>query len=145
MTTSEKHLDFNTLQASLSQKYYEHALDDMAPKTIIIIPSLTMDQEVLKNVKGAIHYEERMLCMLLLLRMPRTKLVYVTSVPIDNSIIDYYLHLLPGVTPYHARQRLTLLSCYDASPISLTEKILQRPRLVHRIRDLVKGDHLQCN
>lgn len=137
---SSTHEEFDVLQHTLSSRYYEHALDDMAPKTIIIIPSLTMDQEVLATIKGAIHYEERMLCMLLLLRMPRTKVIYVTSVPIDHSIIDYYLHLLPGVTPYHARQRLTLLSCYDASPKSLTEKILDRPRLIKRIHDEIKKD-----
>jgi hypothetical protein len=114
----------------------------MAQKTIIIVPSLTLDQEVLQTVKGAIHYEERMLCMLLLLRRPRTHVIYVTSVPIDNSIIDYYLHLLPGITPYHARQRLTMLSCYDASNKSLTEKILERPRLIQRIKDEIKANDL---
>ena len=139
-TVSRTHEEFDALQHTLSSRYYEHALDDLAQKTIVIIPSLTMDQEVLSAIKGAIHYEERMLCMLLLLRMPRTKLIYVTSVPIDNSIIDYYLHLLPGVTPYHARQRLILLSCYDASPKSLTEKILDRPRLIKRIQDEIKKD-----
>jgi len=133
---------FDVLEQSFSTNFYESSLDELAQKTIIIIPSLTMDQEVLRLVKGAIHYEERMLCMLLMLRSPRTRLVYVTSVPIDHSIIDYYLHLLPGVTPYHARQRLTLLSCYDASPKSLTEKILERPRLMQRIKDEIKDKDL---
>jgi hypothetical protein len=133
---------FDELQQRFSRKFYDIIMDDMAQKTIIIIPSLTLDLEVLKTVKGAIHYEERMLCLLLLLRMPRTRLVYVTSTPIDNSIIDYYLHLLPGVTPYHALQRLTLLSCYDASEKSLTEKILDRPRLIQRIKDEIKINDL---
>src|SRR5206468_7342213 len=31
--------------------------------------------------------------------------------------------------------RLTLLCAYDASPRSLTEKILERPRLIERIRE----------
>ena len=70
------------------------------------------------------HYEERMLCMLLLLRMPRTQVIYVTSNPIDSIVIDYFLHLLPGITGHHARQRLTLLSCYDSSEKSLTEKFV---------------------
>jgi hypothetical protein len=83
-----------------------------------------------KTVKGVVHYEERMLCLLMLLRMPRTQVIYVTSIPIDNSIIDYYIHLLPGITGNHARQRLTMLSCYDASRKSLTEKILDRPQLI---------------
>ena len=33
--------------------------------------------------------------MLMLLRIPATNLVYVTSEPVDESIVDYYLHLLP--------------------------------------------------
>ena len=35
----------------------------------------------------------------------------------------------------HARSRLTLLCAHDASPRSLTEKILERPRLIERIRE----------
>ena len=50
-------------------------------------------------------------------------------------IIDYYLHLLPGITPYHACNGSHFLSCYDASEKSLTEKILERPRLIQRIKE----------
>ncbi len=119
----------------------------MAEKTVVIIPSLTLDSEMLKTVKGALYYEERLLCMLMLLRMPRTHVIYVTSVPIESSIIDYYLHLLPGITAYHARQRLLMLSCYDASTQSLTEKILKRPRLINRIRSSIRSPqltHMAC-
>jgi hypothetical protein len=52
------------------------------------------------------------------------------------------LHLLPGITGYHARNRLTMLCCYDASHKSLTEKILERPRLMNRIRSsIMPGSH----
>ena len=129
---------FGKLQQRFAEKYYDIMGNDLAEKTVVVIPSLTLDREVLRTVKGAVHYEERMLCMLLLLRMPRTQLIYVTSTPIDSTIIDYYLHLLPGITGQHARQRLTLLSCYDASEKSLTEKILGRPRLLRRIKDEIK-------
>ena len=33
----------------------------------------------------------------MLLRMPRTNVIYVTSTLVDPVIIDYYLHLLPGI------------------------------------------------
>jgi hypothetical protein len=56
-------------------------------------------------------------------------------------IIDYYLHLLPGITGYHARQRLTLLSCSDVSGKSLTEKIVERPLLVERIKKSIPAGH----
>ncbi len=129
---------YNLLQQRFNDKYPEIFLNDLAEKTVVIIPSLTLDRKILQSVKGVMHYEERMLCMLLLLRMPRTRLVYVTSMPIDSTIIDYYLHLLPGITGYHAYQRLKLLSCYDSSDKSLTEKILERPRLIKRIKDEIK-------
>jgi hypothetical protein len=63
--------------------------------------------------------------------------IYVSSYPIPEPIIDYYLHLLPGIPAQHARARLTLLSCHDGSSASLTDKILERPRLLRRIRDAI--------
>ncbi|MGJ5222037.1 peptide ligase PGM1-related protein, partial [Bradyrhizobium oligotrophicum] len=82
-----------------------------------------------------------------LLRMPRTRVIYVTSTAVSETIIDYYLHLLPGVPGGHARARLTLLSCDDASAAPLTHKILARPRLLARLRAaLAQGGpaHMSC-
>jgi hypothetical protein len=88
-----------------------------------------------------------MLCLLLLLRLPRTRVIYITSAPISETIVDYYLHLLPGVPSLHARERLTLLTCNDASPVALTRKILQRPRMLERIREAIPdlaSAHMTC-
>ncbi len=133
---------FKKLQDGFSRQFEMFFPDNNAYKTIIVIPSLTLDQEVLQKVQGAIHYEERLLCLLMLLRMPRTRIIYVTSMPIDHVTIDYYLHLLPGITGLHAMERLTLLSCYDPSKRSLTEKILERPRLLSRIKESIPPDHV---
>lgn len=135
------------LQQRFANNYRNIFLNDLAEKTVIIIPSLTLDEGILRTIKGIAHYEERMLCMLMLLRMPHTKLIYISSVPIDKSIIDYYLHMLPGISSYDAEKRLVLLSCYDASRIPLTQKILARPRLVKRILENVNNTelaHLSC-
>lgn len=121
------------MQARLA-KAFESFSALNASRTVLIVPSLSMDQEVLAGISGAHHYEERMLCYLMLLRMPRTRVVYVSSHPIPESIIDYYLHLLPGIPAQHARSRLTLFSCHDGSPCALTAKILERPRLLDRIQ-----------
>jgi PGM1 C-terminal domain/ATP-grasp domain len=139
--------EFENIQKGFSSQFELFFPDNLAPKTIVVIPSLSLDQEVLAKVEGALHYEERLLCLLMLLRMPRANVVYVSSLPIDPVIIDYYLHLLPGITGYHARKRLTLISCYDSSPLPLTEKILQRPRLVERIRQAIPAGnvaHIAC-
>ncbi len=132
---------FKKLQAAFPEQYASAFPDRLAEKTIVIIPSLTLDQEILAKVDGVNHYEERLLCLLMLLRMPNTHVIYVTSMPIHNIIMDYYLHLLPGITNYHARQRLKTISCFDASPRSLTEKILERPRLINRIKKSVPHGH----
>ncbi len=140
-------LNFDLLQKRFEENYYDIFLNDMAEKTVVIIPSLTLDTEILKTIKGVLHYEERLLCLLMLLRMPKTHIIYLTSVPIETSIIDYYLHLLPGITAYHAKQRLIILSCYDASNKSLTQKILERPRLINRIKEYIKQPrltHMTC-
>jgi hypothetical protein len=99
------------------------------------------------RVTGAHHYEERMLCMLMLLKLPRTRIIYVTSQPVSEEIIDYYLHLLPGIPATHARQRLTLFSSFDSTPTPPAAKILARPRLLARIRDAipeVTTAHMSC-
>jgi len=106
-----------------------------------------MDDVILSRIDGVQFYEERMLCLFALLRLPRTNLIYVTSTPISRHIIDYYLHLLPGIPVSHARKRLTLLTAYDASDIPLTKKILDRPRLIRRIRQAITDPqlaHLTC-
>jgi PGM1 C-terminal domain/Pre ATP-grasp domain len=121
--------------------------DPFLPRTVVIVPSHSMDAEVMAKITGVHHYEERMLCLLLLLRMPRTHVVYVTSTPIAEDIVDYYLHLLPGIPGLHARKRLTLIACNDSSPAPLTHKILSRPRVVARIRAAIAepaNTHLAC-
>ncbi len=138
---------FNRLQSQLSKQFNQVFPDKLAPRTVVVIPSLTLDRAILSKVKGHVFYEERLLCLLMLLRMPRTRIIYITSVPIDPAIIDYYLHLLPGITGYHARQRLHLMSCFDISSIPLTCKILERPRLIQRIKNLIdpaSPAHITC-
>ncbi len=134
-------LQFKKLQDRFPRQFERVFPDKLAPRTVVIIPSLSMDTEILSKISGINHYEERMLCMLMLLRMPRTHVIYVTSQTIDPIIIDYYLHLLPGITGYHALKRLTLLSCHDTSPKPLTQKILERPRLIKRIKDHIHPEH----
>ncbi len=138
---------FGELQSALPSQFKRIFTDDAAPRTVLIIPSLTLDREVLAKITGVIHYEQRMLCLLLLLRYPNANVVYVTSEPISQAIVDYYLHLLPGIPHDHALRRLTLLSCYDSSDRPLSAKILNRPRLIERIRRAIpdpQSAHLTC-
>lgn len=138
---------FAELQKHFSSTYPEIFGNPGAERTVVIVPSLSLDPDVMAKVTGVNHYEERMLCLLLLLRLHRTRVIYLTSTPISEAIIDYYLHLLPGIPGRHARARLTLLSCNDTTFEPLTKKILDRPRLIEKIRQALvdpASAHLSC-
>src|SRR5438309_10503863 len=127
--------EFDRLQKKLVPLWKSIERFNQDPQTIVVVPSMSIDAIDSGAVIQA--YEERFLFLLLLLRQPQARLVYVTSRTILPSIIDYYLDLLPGVIPSHARQRLFLLSPMDGSVRSLSEKLLERPRLIDRIHSLI--------
>ncbi len=131
---------FRHLQLTLSDRWKTSESFDNNEADILIIPSLSLDQRELRKIEGCEHYEERLLFSLIRLQNPRTRLVYVTSVPLHPSIIDYYLQLLPGIPFSHARNRLLLLSTYDSSLKPLSQKILERPRLLKRIHQALRLD-----
>jgi hypothetical protein len=143
----EELAEFANLQSRLPDLFRQVFADPLAPRCVVAVPGLSMDPELLEKIVGGPHYEERQLAMLMLLKLPNTRIVYVSSTPIDAAIVDYYLNLLPGIPAMHARRRLTMLSACDASAGSLTGKILDRPRLLERIRAAI-GDpaiaHLSC-
>ncbi|MBW8878442.1 MAG: carboxylate-amine ligase [Acidobacteria bacterium] len=126
---------FRELQPRLQAVWEALMMRDEEPHTSVVVPSMTLDQSELRKIDGASFYEERLLFLLIRLRNPRARVVYVTSQPVHPMILDYYFQLLAGIPASHARSRLTLLCAHDASPRSLTEKILERPRLVERIRE----------
>lgn len=129
---------FQQLQTQLRDRWHSIELLDNSDSDILVIPSLSLDQRELQKIEGVNHYEERLLFSLIRLRNPRTRLVYVTSQPLHPSVIEYYLQLLPGIPFSHARDRLLLLSTYDSSLKPLTQKILERPRLMERIRQAIR-------
>ncbi|MEO8619720.1 MAG: peptide ligase PGM1-related protein [bacterium] len=138
---------FRELQAGLGDMFQRVFPNPSAARTIVAVPSMSLDRGELTKLVGAIHYEERLLCLLMLLRLPATRIVFVSSERIPAIIVDYYLRLLPDVSLDDARHRLTMMSCDDDSAVPLSEKILDRPELVERIRACVTdpgSTHITC-
>ncbi|MEG3437811.1 peptide ligase PGM1-related protein [Pannus brasiliensis CCIBt3594] len=133
---------YRQLQERLKQIWQgeEIAASDEYDYDILVVPSFSIDQRVGQKVPGFLHYEERLLFSLIRLRHPKTRLIYVTAQPLSRMIIDYYLQLLPGIPFSHARNRLLLLNAHDNSFQPLTRKILDRPRLIARIRQALRHD-----
>jgi hypothetical protein len=132
----ERYQRFDLLQGRMGEVWDAMRLnhDD---ESVVVIPSITLDKAVASSGSLTQSMEERLLFLLMLLRQPRLRMVYVTSLPIAPEIIEYYLALLPGVIPSHARSRLSLVHVDDASPRSLSEKLLERPHVLARIAALI--------
>lgn len=127
---------YAALQSKLIPLWKSIATLNRDPQTIVVVPSITLDQlNVSPSVLQAM--EERFLFMLFLLRQPNARMVYVTSRPILPDVIDYYLGLLPGIIPAHARARFFNPVPHDSTVRPLSLKLLERPRLLARIRSLV--------
>lgn len=131
---------FRFLQGQLRDRWQSIEGANLGDYDILVIPSVSLDQRELQKVEGFLNYEERLLFSLIRLRNPRTRVIYVTSQPLPPIVIDYYLQLLPGIPFSHARDRLMLFSTYDSSAKPLTQKILERPRLMQRIRQALRPD-----
>src|SRR5437867_6785526 len=132
---TDSQVEFDQLQKKLVPLWKSIERLNQDPQTIVVVPSMS----ILAICSGTLMqaYEERFLFLLLLLRQPRARLIYVTSQMILPNIIDYYLDLLPGVIPSHARPRLFLIAPLDGSARPLSDKLLDRPRLIERIRSLI--------
>ncbi len=122
-----------------SSRGLEGSLGPRAPSeleegVVIVLPSLTFPPEELRKIIGIQHYEERLLCLLLLLRNPGLRMLYITSLRVPEPIVDYYLSFLED--PEDAARRLYVLSLGDASTRPLTEKVLDDPYAAKRIGEL---------
>lgn len=131
---------FRALQGRLQPIWPSMTLRTTRPqlRTVIVVHAMPDDMLPAHLAPVFPAYEERFLCLVLsLLRAPGSRVVYVTSQPVLPEIVDYWFGLVRGLDTVEARSRLFLVSPVDGSPRSLTAKLLDRPRLLARIRRLV--------
>jgi hypothetical protein len=132
----ERFRTFEQLQ-QLMPSVWESMRRDFDDESVVVIPSISIQRTTAGSGTVMQAMEERALFLLLLLRQPRLRMIYVTSQPVSESIVEYYLGLLPGVIPSHARARLSMVAVGDASLDPLSAKLLARPRLLRHIRSLI--------
>jgi hypothetical protein len=135
LSPEEANAKFAALQGKLVPLWKSIQSFNQDEQTIVIVPSMNIDTEFTSSELQA--YEERFLFLLLLLRQPRARVIYVTSQNINPAVVDYYLDLLPGVIASHARKRLFLVAPLDATSRPLSLKLLERPRLIEHLRALI--------
>ena len=97
---------------------------DLADESVVVVPSISLEHTTAGSGTLMQAMEERA-PPALLLRQPRLRMIYVTSMPVQESIVEYYLGLLSGVIPSHARARLTMVR--SATLAHLLERQAARP------------------
>ncbi|MBA2312913.1 MAG: hypothetical protein H0V97_08975 [Actinobacteria bacterium] len=123
---------FEDLQSSLIERVATRGAGVLESGTIVVLPSISYAREELRKIVAIQYYEERMLYVLLLLRDPNTRIIYLTSLPVDPAIVDYYLGFIPDSAA--ARARVELVNLNDDEPRALSAKLLERPRTIDRLR-----------
>ena len=124
---------FEERQRGLASRLGATAPVDLETGTIVVLPSATFPVAELRKITGIQFYEERMLFTALFLRRPGVRVVYVTSLPVDEAVVEYYLRFLPD--PAGARRRLTMVALDQPGPVALTEKLVDRPDVLGAVRD----------
>ncbi len=104
----------------------------LAAGTVVVLNSLSFAGTELRKITGVLHYEERLLYMLLFLAQPDVRVVYPTSLPVDPAIVDYYLRFVPD--PAAARERLHMVSIGDPTIQPLSDKLLRNPAALDELR-----------
>ncbi len=136
-TITAPSVPFDALQRGFAQQYQDRDPLELDEGTVVVVPSLTFPVAELRKIVAIQHYEERLLYLLLLLGRPGVQVVYLTSLPIEEAVVDYHLGFLPDAL--HARRRLHMLAVGDPEPRPLTAKVLERPDMIGRVRE-VAGD-----
>jgi hypothetical protein len=129
---------FAALQARLRPFSQVTEAGQLEERTVLAIPSLNYGEEVLgSHASELAALEERFLYLVFALRRPGARLVLVTSEPIPEPVVDYYVGLIPEVPD--ARERFHLLTPAERSLRPLSRKLLDRPELLAELAALA-GD-----
>lgn len=105
---------------------------------LLLLPSYNADPRTLAAIPGVESWPERQLIELRHLRHPDNRVVMLTPEPVNEACLDAVLELIPAAPAAWLRRRLQLIPLHDRSPGSLTGKLLQRPRLLQQLQDLLR-------
>jgi PGM1 C-terminal domain len=129
---------FEDLQRKFDARFADKGFGAIESGTMVVLPSITFPTVELRKISGIVFYEERLLCLALLLRNEGLRIVYVTSMPVDKAIVEYYLRWLPDVSS--GRDRLAFVELGDPEPRALTEKLRDNPQALDLLKERIGDD-----
>lgn len=109
--------------------------------TLVCLPSLTFEPEHIKDILGISHYEVRCLWEVLNASKEHVKVVFISSRPIKDYILDDMLNLLAN--PEKARERIEIVSVDpndENADLTLVEKAFKNEQVVKQLRKRLKNE-----
>lgn len=111
------------------------------PHTVVVLPSYSVGESMLAHYGHRIPALEhrQLLSVLMLPHVERAQILFVTSQRPERKVLDYYLSLVPVEHRRAMRARIRIIEVADPTPRSVTDKLLDRPDLVARLRRMARG------
>ncbi|MGY1711879.1 peptide ligase PGM1-related protein [Geodermatophilus sp. SYSU D00758] len=133
--------DFTELQERLDLACAVDEPGSAVPHVLVALPSFSLGESLLSHYVDRIPaLEHRYLVALFVLpRIPGCELVFVSSAPPPEAMVDHYLALVPPADRASVRRRLRVLVVPDASDRSVAAKLLDRPDLLDELRAHIGG------
>lgn len=127
--------------------------EEAMSKTVVVIPSIDLDKKELTRMCCDIEfYEERQLFHLLMAGDPSVRIIYLTSRPVDESVVKYYLSLShhEDIDAAHYQSnlfcdvhnmlpRVIMIHVPSTECISLSDKILRQKKLITLLQELIRS------
>ena len=113
-------------------------LEYSAPRTIVLIPSISFEGLTAKYLVGLNFFEERNLFYLACLKNPKTRFIAVLSEGFQECFINYCIEHISqayNLGVYEIKERFEIVSIPTDGKQYLTKNILQNAEFSHRINN----------
>jgi hypothetical protein len=128
-------------QARLARARSANEPGSDVPHTVVVLPSYSVGSSLIARYAQRIPALEhrQLLTMLMLPLVPESEIIFVTAKRPAERVLEYYLSLVPDHRRHEARARIQLLEVPDPTARSITAKLLDRPDLMARLREMTRG------
>ena len=109
--------------------------------TVVVLPSYSVERKLLAHFGPRVPALEnrQLLSVLMLARLPRTEMIFVTADRPTERVMAYYLSFVEHELRDDVRARFHVVEVPDDTPRSLTAKLLDRPDLLATIGSMTRG------
>lgn len=131
---------FEDLQARLGEAWALNQPGAGKEHVLIALPSFSVGESLLSHYADRIPALEHryLLAMLMLWRIEACEMIFLTTTPPDEEILDYYCSIVPERSE-DMRRRFHHVSIPDMSARSIAAKALDRPEILDQIAEMI-GD-----